>query len=237
MSLWSATSFIKQFGTALPVIIHDDGTLTSQMKSRIKTQMPGIRIICREESDAIAEEKLANYPNCLKFRSTYNNSIKLFDPWLVADAEDIISLDSDLLFFAPQKEIIEWSQGERKTNLWNEDTQTAYTIPPAEIHADLGIKMIERINSGFGAVARESFDLDLLEKYLSHPKAFSHFWRIEQTGFAIMSCKFSTKLLPSKYLISTDTSFGIPEGTVMKHYIGAVRGLFYTEGIPNYCNR
>src|SRR5207244_6195553 len=55
-----------------------------------------------------------------------------------------------------------------------------------------------------------------------------HFWRIEQTLYALCSSRFGVELLPERYDIRL--SEGINNSSC-RHYVGAIRHLFYGEGI------
>jgi hypothetical protein len=231
LAAWSVVTFLTQLKKNIPVIIHDDGTLTTWQAERLQTLLPGSQIVWRKDADNIVLKALHDRPMCKQFRNEYNNSIKLFDPWLVVGAKDIFTLDSDLLFFRRPTALIEWMNGKREKNLWNEDVQTAYTLTAEEIQEYFNIKIIPKINSGLGAVSGKSFDLDILEHYLSHPNARSHHWRIEQTGYAILSCNYGAELLDKSYLISLAKNLGIIEHITARHYVGAVRTQMYIEGM------
>ncbi|MEO6096583.1 MAG: hypothetical protein ABIW76_13095 [Fibrobacteria bacterium] len=237
MAAWSIASFLKACGRTFPVVVHDDGSLQPGQAAKLERLFPGLRIIWRPEADRAVVEALAGRPQSLEFRSRYNNSIKLFDPWLVAGARDVIALDSDLIFFRKPEEILAWVDGPRSVNRWNEDVESAYTLTHDEIRDHLGVEMIPRINSGLGVISGKSMDWDLVEKALEHPAARSHHWRIEQTLFAILSCRFGVELLSPKHRIDISRDFKIDDTLVNRHYVGAVRDLMYTQGMKRLLAR
>lgn len=231
LAAWSLASFLKACDRRFPAVIHDDGTLEPGQGASLQRLFPGIRLIWRRDADRIMREALAGRPRSLEFRFRYNNSIKLFDPWMVAGAKDIFSLDSDLIFFRKPAHLLEWVDGPRAINRWNEDVQSAYTLTPEQAKAHLGVDLIPRINSGLGAVAGRSMDWGFVERALENPDAFSHHWRIEQTMFALLSCKYGVGMLPKDYRIDISRDLEIDGSIVNRHYVGIVRDLMYTQGM------
>ena len=57
-----------------------------------------------------------------------------------------------------------------------------------------------------------------------------HFWRIEQTLFALCSSRFGVELLPDEYAVSLKPGLGT---RCFRHYIGTIRHLMYGEGIAD----
>jgi hypothetical protein len=55
-----------------------------------------------------------------------------------------------------------------------------------------------------------------------------HFWRIEQTLYALCASRFGVELLPDDYRVFLD---GTLEDRPFRHYVGAVRDRMYTEGV------
>jgi hypothetical protein len=59
------------------------------------------------------------------------------------------------------------------------------------------------------------------------PDIRSHFWRIEQTLFALCSSRYGVELLPEPY----DVHLGEGIKGPVRHYVGAVRHLMYKQGV------
>lgn len=92
----------------------------------------------------------------------------------------------------------------------------------------------ERFNSGLGAIHRESLKLEWIEDFLDFPGVIGHFWRIEQTLFALCSARWGVELLSKDYRVSLRPG---TKGCVAKHYVGAVRHLMYREGMAELVRR
>ncbi|AFY37242.1 hypothetical protein Lepto7376_0847 [[Leptolyngbya] sp. PCC 7376] len=227
--MWSIKSFYVYSGRQYGLCIHDDGSLTSEMLAAFCYHFPNARVIERHEADAFVLPQLKDYPNCLKFRETNHLSPKVFDFRAYLNADRMLLFDSDLIFFAEPKELLERIENpEYKLNSVNGDVSNAYTIDPAVVKEKAGFEVINRFNSGLGLIHKESLNLDWLEEFLQLPDAIGHFWRIEQTMYALCSSKFGTELLPKTYDVHLEGDRG---QDASRHYVGAIRHLMYSEGI------
>ena len=76
-----------------------------------------------------------------------------------------------------------------------------------------------------------SIRLEWIEEFLALPGLTDgHFWRIEQTLYALCSSRYGAELLPQEYDVSLEA--GIPP-RIFRHYVGAIRHLMYGEGIAH----
>ena len=138
--------------------------------------------------------------------------------------------DSDLLFFAEPKFYLQRVEDPSyRLNTFNADVADAYTVEPHAVRARIGHQMLSRINSGLGLVHRDSIRWDWTEEFLALPGILEgHFWRIEQTLFALCSSRYGAELLPDEYTLRLEPGIG---GRCFRHYNGAIRHLMYGEGI------
>jgi hypothetical protein len=142
----------------------------------------------------------------------------------------VLLLDSDVLFFREPAELLRSIEDRSyRLNTVNRDIASAYTVDPVEVKSRTGINLIERFNSGLGLIHKDSLRLNWIEEFLELPGILEgHFWRIEQTLQALCSSRFGVELLPETYDIRL--SGGI-NNSPCRHYVGAIRHLFYKEGI------
>lgn len=119
-------------------------------------------------------------------------------------------------------------------NSANKDVISAYTVSPENAFKLAHVRLPEGFNSGLGVLHAESIRLDWIEEFLGLPDILSHFWRIEQTLFALCSSRYGVDLLPLEYRIMLSKGL---EGVVAKHYVGAVRHLMYSEGMAKLVKR
>ncbi len=227
--IWALKSFYRNSGRRYRLCVHDDGSLGAERMTALGAHFPQARVIARAGADAAVLPTLTAYPRCHEFRRTNHLAPKVFDFAHYLTADRMMLLDSDVLFFAEPTALVSRIEdaGYRK-NTVNGDVATAYTVEPATVRERTGVELIERFNSGLGLIHRDSLRLDWLEEFLALPGIIGHFWRIEQTLFALCSSRFGAELLPSEYNVRlTGSADGLPS----RHYVGAIRPLLYKEGV------
>lgn len=227
--VWALKSFYWASRRRYALCIHDDGSLQSDAICELTRHFPDARLIRRDQADADVLPTLEPYPRCKAFRETNHLSPKLFDFRHYLRGERMLLLDSDVLFFREPAELLRRIEdpGYVKNSV-NEDDGTAYTVDPADVRERLGLDVPERFNSGLGLIHRASLRVDWLEEFLGLPGILGHFWRIEQTLFALCSARHGVELLPGEYRVVLRPGL---EGRPAKHYVGVVRHLMYGEGM------
>jgi hypothetical protein len=227
--VWALKSFYAASQRRYSLCIHDDGSLASSHFQTLSRHFPAARIIARSEADATVLPRLASFPRCLEFRRTNHLAPKLFDFAHYLQSERMLLVDSDVLFFAQPTELLRRIEDENyRRNAVNRDVNSAYTVTTEAAQKCAKVELIERFNSGLGLIHRDSLRLDWFEEFLGIPGIAGHFWRIEQTLFALCSSRFGAELLPAEYDVRLN---GGANGCCVRHYVGAIRHLFYREGI------
>ena len=228
--VWTLKSFYAVSARRYAVCIHDDGTLDHSACEALQRHFPAARIIRRQQADTKLASVLKDFPRCQSFRQSNHLSPKLFDFPHYSKSERILLLDSDVLFFREPTELLRRIEDPTyQKNCVNGDVASAYTVDPLVVSEHKGMCLIARFNSGLGLIHKNSLCLRSLEEFLSLPGTVDgHFWRIEQTLYALCSSRFGVELLPEEYSVRLD--WGI-NGSPCRHYVGAIRQLFYREGI------
>lgn len=228
--IWALKSFYAVSQRRYKLCIHEDGSVEDGAIDRLKTHFPCARVIRRADADRRLAAKLAGYPRCAEFRRTNLLSPKVFDPAEYLEAGRMLLLDSDVLFFrAPDVLLHRIDDPQYQANSFNPDCASGYTISPSDALSFLGLELAARVNSGLGLVHPQSMRLDWIEEFLGAPGLVAgHFWRIEQTLFALASSRYGVELLPDDYAVHLGK--GIGPGPC-RHYVGAVRHLMYSEGM------
>ena len=229
--LWTLKSFYRYSGRRYALCIHDDGTLKPEQRDLLQHHFPAARLIDRGESDAAMAERLRDYPRAAEFRRTNHLAPKVFDFIAHLQCERMLLLDSDVLFFAAPQALLErLENSDYRLNTVNADVASAFTVEPEAAQKLAGVQLIPRFNSGLGLIHRDSMRLDWIEEFLALPGIVGHFWRIEQTLFALCSSRFGAELLPTEYNVRLDKGLnGVPS----RHYVGPIRHLMYGEGIAH----
>lgn len=227
--VWALRTFQKATERNYATCIHDDGTLDAGACSHLRAAFPAARLISRAESDARAAQLLTPFPRCRNLRATNTLALKVFDFAAFLEAERMILLDSDILFFAKPTALIAALDDPRFTqNTLNKDWRDGYTIDLEATRPLLDFDLPPLINSGLGLIHKSSLRLDWIEEFLTLPGILSHTHQIEQTLIALCSAKFGFQMLPAEY----DVHLGPRRsGAPSRHYAGPIRPLLYGEGI------
>ncbi|MEQ1878938.1 MAG: hypothetical protein ABL958_20025, partial [Bdellovibrionia bacterium] len=161
----------------------------------------------------------------LTYRRQNVATLKVWDFFMLSAAKQVISLDSDILFFKRPSALL----ADAPKNLFNRDLQYGYSLTLDEIEKYFGIRPQPMINSGLSRIARASLNYEKIETWLANPKLFADKWVTEQTLHALCSTIYGVDFLPEGYAV--DTKPGLSEKTVCKHYPGFFRPLLYQEGM------
>jgi len=227
--VWTLKTFYYYSKRHYSLCIHDDGTLTDNNRTTLQYHFPNARIITRPSADAQVFAELHSFPRCLEFRKTNHLAPKVFDFASYLESDRMLLLDSDILFFKQPTELIKRIEDPAYfLNSVNADTDSAYTVDSKTVKNYFNLKLAEKFNSGLGLIHRESLRLDWLEEFLGLPGIIGHFWRIEQTLYALLSSRFGAQLLPQEYNVRLKPGL---QDLPSRHYVGAIRHLMYSEGI------
>ncbi len=232
-AIWTIKSFYHSSGTDLPLFIHDGGLEPGQLQT-LASHFPDATVVTQDDANRRVEEILSRrgLKRCREYRSKNIATRKVFDFFLLSSAEQIISIDPDVIFFKRPAELLDQPHAR---NLYNKDMEFAYSMSLDELEAAFGLRPPPLINSGLSRVARDSMDFEKIEEWLSHPKLFGDKWVTEQTLHALVSARHGVETLPETYLVSTHP--GLRPDLVCKHYPGFFRGLLYSEGMRHLVDR
>lgn len=227
--LWALKSFYHISNRHYALCIHDDGSLTDEIRATMAKHFPAARILNRRQAELDVLATLQNYPLCRKFREANHLSPKVFDFRQYLQADRMLLLDSDVLFFTEPTELLRRIETpDYRLNCVNGDIKSAYTVTPELARQHCDVRLTERFNSGLGLIHRESLNLEWIEEFLAIPGIIGNFWLIEQTLYALCSSRFGVELLPSEYDVFLNGAAGERPS---RHYVGAIRHLMYSEGM------
>lgn len=234
--VWGLKSFYLASGRRYALCIHEDGSLDAAALVHLARHFPDARIIRRSEADAVAEKVLHDFPLSLEFRRANVMAPKLFDFLAFLESDRVVSFDSDLLFFEDPTVFLSRAEASAYLlNTFNADLADAYTVDRDVARAVIGRELVPRLNAGFGLAHRASLRLDWIEEFLALPGMRNgHFWRIEQTLYALCSSRFGVELLPQEYSLSLEPGIN---GRPFRHYVGRIRHLMYSEGMAHLSRR
>ena len=228
--VWGLKSFYYFSKRYYRLCIHEDGTLGKNELEQLKIHFPDARIIQRTKADTFVLDKLKSYPRLQDFRRNNLLAPKIGDFISYLQSHRMLVFDSDLLFFSePTVLLNRIESADYRLNSFNSDFQSAYAIDPDKVEQLLDFKVLPCFNSGLGLAHKDSIRYDWLEEFLAFPGITNgHFWRIEQTLYALSSSRYGTESLPGEYTLYLDKGIG---NRPFRHYIGLIRHLMYSEGI------
>jgi len=228
--IWALKSFYAASRRRYALCIHEDGSLEESALAALRQHFPDARIIRRAEADARLAEVLRGFPLSLHFRNTNLLAPKVFDFIAFLESDRMCLFDSDILFFTEPTAYLERVEDPAyRRNVFNADFCHAYTVRPEAVRPLIGHDLQPRVNTGLGLVHRDSIRWDWTEEFLALPGILAgHFWRIEQTLFALCSSRYGVELLPDEYTLCLEAGIGTRP---FRHYVGAIRHLMYGEGI------
>ena len=233
-AIWALKSFYRTSGVRWSAVIHVQGACTAAMMRRFRRHVPGARLILQDEADTRVHQRLGDrYPRLIEARRQSPFMMKLIDPVLLTQADRIVILDSDVLFFREPRELCAHVlSAPPDTWLFQRDPQSTYNLTEADAQSAFGIRLPERVNSGIAVVPRALVDLDLCERLLEHPDVRRPSGWIEQTLYALCAgARGRVEYLSPSYVISLERGLDY-DGVTARHYAGPSRPLLTEEGMP-----
>lgn len=230
--LWALKSFYDASRRRYRLCIHEDGSVPPEGIAHITRHFPDARLIRRVDADKRMAEALADFPLSLQFRNTNLLAPKVFDFVTYLTTDRMLLFDSDLLFYKEPTALLERIEDpDYKLNAFNADFGSAYTVTPETVREKMGFELQERVNSGLALIHRASMRWDWTEQFLQLPGLRDgHFWRIEQTLYALCASRYGVELLPDDYTLHLEPGFG---DRPFRHYVGRIRHMMYGEGIAH----
>jgi len=209
----------------------EDGSMPAEGAWELRRLFPRLEIISRSRADEEIHPVLARLPLCTEFRATNALALKLFDMPHFAPGRKFLLLDSDVLFFQRPQELLNWAASDEAGCWFNRDVAESSLVSPKEARQQLGVTLWPQVNSGLCCLDKSAIDLSFCEKVLAETSIRrGHFWRMEQTLFALCASRLGIGgLLPSSYEVTLNPAAS--SGIVARHYVGAVRQRFYAEGL------
>jgi hypothetical protein len=233
-AIWALKTLYRTSAVRWPAVIHVQGVCTAAMTRRFRAHVPDARVIVQEEADTQVLHALSDRcPRLVEARRQSPFMMKLIDPVLLASAERIVILDSDVLFFRDPGQLrAHVEQAPADTWLFQRDPVSTYNVTEDVAASALGVRIPERVNSGIAVVPRSLVDLDQCERWLEHPDVRRPSGWIEQTLFALCAgARGRVEYLSPSYLISLERGLDYDEFTA-RHYAGPSRPLLTEEGMP-----
>jgi hypothetical protein len=216
-----------------PLWIHWQGAVHPRALRRLKAHFPNAGIVLPEEADRVVQPWLEHRKllRLLAMRRANGMMLKLIDFKLFGHSPNVLSLDSDILFFRYPTELVVATSEPLPKAYFQHDLDSAYNIRVSAAWDDLRVRLEPRLCAGLRLFARETLDLERCEFFLAHPAVAKNTGLIEQTLHALCASeKGIVALLPDAYLVSLEPRVEI-EQLIARHYPHISRPQFTEEGI------
>lgn len=237
MGIWSSWSLMRFIQDAAVLVVHSDGTITSEDEEKWRKVVPHMSIIHRDAADAVVKKHLGDNAGLVcKWRSRYGTSPQLVDSHLFGKSSKIIIMDTDVIVFKRPEALIDCLLDRHVDFAWCEDVRESYSAPASLLQEVTGFKMPRRFNCGFIVSRRLSFeDFEWLDQIMHAILAdgridLYRYWAC-QTYYALLAARSEkAKMLPGDYSTNSGST---ADNCVARHYVGIkrVRYRYYTEGL------
>lgn len=232
MALWMLATFTHQTKRNWEIMLHDDGSLPANAAKAAAQMGLQVRHITKSETEDAISTALRTYPTCQRHFAAFFMAQKFYGPLVFSKSEKHFVLDTDILYFSFPAELMQWVDSPSREMWFNRDLSETCQLPAETCRDRLGFEPWKEVNAGLSCIHNPSVRLRDTEKFLTEIERChtADQWMLEQTLYALHASQNNAGgLLPPSYELSLAASRR-PDG-ICRHYVGAVRDLFYTEGI------
>jgi hypothetical protein len=162
-TVWALKSFYRFSSLAPRLVLHDDGTLSDRSRATLAAHFPR----CEQPRDGAARvaERLARHPMCRFFYGKHVIARKLFDVLLLARADYLIVMDTDVLWFRESPQISGCVRARTPFHL--SGASEAYARNRTFMEEHCGLVPARNLNSGLlGFRRHDLLDLDFIDAAL-----------------------------------------------------------------------
>ena len=237
MAAWALASWFCATDQGWPVVVHDDGTLSTEASETLR-ELFGVNliIVTRAEADPAMDVRLKAFPFCEEYRNAQTKALKVFDIAQFTGGDRCIVLEPDVLFFQKPIEILtwaglEWAGLETEPCWFCEDAVENATITAAEARDELGVKLWRRVDTGVCLLWKKALDLDFIDRALAQTSVLKGTPdRTASTLIALCASQHDVGgLLPKSYEVSLARNAA--SDAISRRYSGAARERFFAEGL------
>lgn len=234
MAFWMMGSLVAARKSVPRFVLHDDGTMGAREANFLKSIFPFSRLITVVDADAVVLPTLKGFPLLADYRKKHIFGKRLTDFSLLCKDEYLISVDTDILFFSNPEELFRSGDSGNGKAIFMKDVADTSLIKAADFEGRYGVTLVSPVNAGLFSIPQRALEFSEMEKVLRDFRLLEvprGEWYVEQTVLAALaSLNGGVELLPTSYELTLNSP--MRANAVARHYVGAVRHLFYSEGIP-----
>ena len=232
MAAWTLASWFCATDLGWPIVIHDDGTLSAHARESFADLFGGnLKIISRTEADEAMNVELKAFPFCDEYRRSDPKALKVLDIPQFAAGGRCIVFEPDVLFFQKPVEICAWADIETQACWFCEDAVESSVITVAEARDELGVKLWRRVDTSICLLWTAAIDLDFVDRALAQTSILKGApERVASTLITLCASQHNAGgLLQKSHEVSLEGN--VSSGAVSRHYAGAMRPRFFSEGL------
>lgn len=227
-TLFCIQSLTQVTSTKFQYILVDDGSFTPDIIAQINRQLPGAIIVTQDMIENNLQNTLPynQYPNLNQKRKVYPHIKKLTDVHCLPGDPWKLVLDSDMLFWAEPKEIIDWLKNPTKP-IHMVDCNEAYGYSRKLMTELTGTLIPDLLNVGVIGLSNEFINWPKLEswvKTLEQQEGGSYY--LEQALTAMLVGETESIVLDSnKYKVNPTLSNSADR--ILHHYVDLSKKEYY----------
>ena len=235
---WYQTAFClyslqKHAKINIKATIVDDGSFDEELESQVKKQFPSSEVIRKATIETLLDNILpeSRYPNIRKRRIEYPHLRKLTDVHVLTGKDWKIVLDSDMLFFNPPQDILEWYRKPEKM-LFMADIEESYGYPISYLQSLAGTNDFpSKLNVGITGIPSSSIDWDKMEFWIGDSiDKYGKSYLQEQGLTAALAARHGYLLLPEEsYKVMPIVSQNYPP-EILHHYVADSKFDYFVKG-------
>jgi len=162
-SVWALKSFFHYSSIPARLVIQSDGSLTPASLDHYRRHFPGC--VIHADHDDVVRDGIAGHPLCQFFLGHHAISKKLLHPLLLSQADYILIMDSDILWFRNSKAIANCVR--HRLPFYVDGGAEAYARNRRFMETSLDLHPAGNVNSGMIGYRRAEFlDLSFIEDAL-----------------------------------------------------------------------
>lgn len=234
MALWMIGSLIAARQSVPHFVFHDDGSLGKTEEHLAEKFLPNSRIVKSAEADNAVVAILKGFPLLVTYRKMHAFGKRLTDFLFYCRHEYLVSIDTDILFFQNPRSFFRDDGFGGKKSIFMKDVKDSSLVSAEQFEDRYGSPLASSVNAGLFSMPATILQWSEMEKIISDFHLLSiprGEWFVEQTILAALAALHGgIALLPETYELTLGGT--VTRDAVARHYVGQVRHLFYSEGVP-----
>lgn len=229
-TLFCAYSLLKVTDVKIQFVLVDDGSFDDVLCNRIKKQMPGVKLVLKDEIKQNLNRVLPlnKYPYLHYKRKIYPHIKKLTDIHTIDNIDYKLVIDSDMLFWSSPSEMINWLKTP-KDCMYMLDTVESYGFDKLLMKSLCGNDVPSLLNVGIFGIHSGIInwdDLEIWSKTLEEKQGASYF--LEQALSAMLvSGKRHTILNKKEYIVNPAEVNPNLNEVKLHHYVDLSKGYYF----------